>query len=114
MSIQAKFTQKCKKCGVQINAGDSINKTAAGNWCSNPTCGVQAETVTTPAAKTTTAPVPAGMAEFAKIHDAAWNFAASRAAEIWTGADQVTQRSILTQVIYKKAMDYIIHKGGGN
>ena len=45
MSVQAKWSGSCKRCGKSYTAGETIHSTVKGVWCTDAMCAAVAQTV---------------------------------------------------------------------
>ena len=111
MSLESKFSGKCKFCHASWNAGDKIHKNPGWtNWCSNENCIQNNEPPKTDdSIITATSTIEAVSDEYKSVHDEVWEFALSKAEKIYPNKHDTTQKMILAQVFYKKCFDCKIH-----
>ena len=109
--MQSKYKSKCKVCGLDILPGDIIYK-FNNHWCKNEICAKGNSKSTTldstiPAAPKVSTP------GYQQLERKVWDYALLRSKEIHTDLTPHTDRDVMivAQVIYKKCMDYEIHKG---
>lgn len=95
----AGFDSECPKCHTAIKKGDKIYK-VDDHWCINQTCPKTQSDLNLP--------------DYAKVHSEIWQFAQLESEKVHPikeneDSNAKKDRGILTQVIYKKCMDYVIH-----
>jgi len=109
----AKFDGDCKKCGAKWKTGNKIYKINQQYWCSNGACPTPVETEQPPV-----------NGSYKHVHDEVWGFAIEEAKKVYPvemrqvpGDENLKRdinqiaRMILSQVFYKKLMDWHIHHG---
>ena len=127
MPREAKFTGKCKVCGMAITIGDTIRQYDGGHWCINDECArtakkkpqapVQAKPSgetngTTAGGNTPSLSEAFGRIEqFAAIHDKAWALAINKARSDFptaTSYEDLRNLNIHAGLIYKSVIEYVL------
>lgn len=108
-SILANFEGKCVKCEKPMIKGQAIFKIDESYWCSDPNCGKTTKKIEAqPIKEKIEIMAHQEKKDYEKNHDEIWSFAKEQASKE-SNLDTLG-RNILSQVFYKKTMDFIIHK----